>query len=311
MSIPYGAIDLSALAAPRPSPASGPTAVVPDGASWVFEVSDANFPQLVMELSNRVPVVIDFWAAWHEPCNELSPLLEQVVNSFAGRMVLATVDVDANPQLVQAFRVQSPASVNVVWQGQVVPGFQGALPQEQIRRVLDQLLAVTGATMTVPPLGIEPTGEQVSEPTPPPSDPRLEAAFDAVESGDWEVARQAYQSVLNDIPADAMAKAGLAQVGLLERLDKLPGIPEQVLAVAERLEPDSPAYLQANLDAADVLVADGRGEEAFARLIAVIKTLVNPEREHVRTRMLELFEVFGPDDPAVVASRRRLANALY
>ena len=134
-----GAVDLSSLAArSRPPAAAGNGAV----ASVVVDVTDATFEAEVLTRSLTVPVVIDLWAEWCGPCKQLSPILEKLAREYDGRILLAKVDVDANPQLSAAFQVQSIPSVFAVVKGQPVPLFQGAIPEPQVRQVIDQLLEV-------------------------------------------------------------------------------------------------------------------------------------------------------------------------
>jgi len=134
-----GAVDLSSLRARPAAPAAGTgpgEGASPEGGAsgLVFDVTDATFPQ-VLELSRTVPVVVDLWAEWCGPCKQLSPVLEKVVTELAGRVVLAKVDVDANPQLAQGFRAQSIPMVVALVAGQPVPLFTGAVPEEQVREV--------------------------------------------------------------------------------------------------------------------------------------------------------------------------------
>jgi putative thioredoxin len=133
----------------------------------------------------------------------------------------------------------------------------------------------------------------------------MEAAYDAIESGDWAAARAAYQSILDSTPADPVARAGLALVGVFERVD---GAEHAAVLAAADAAPDD---LAAQQRAADVLVLDGRPVEAFARLIGAIRFTAGDDRDRLRTHLLDLFEVVGPDDPAVARARIDLANALF
>ena len=308
----YGAVDLGALAAAREAQAQAEQRAAertanPNVLPVVVDVSDASFQTEVMDLSMQVPVVLDLWATWCGPCKTLSPILEKLADEYAGRWVLAKVDVDANPAIAQAFQVQSIPSVFAVVGGRPLPLFQGALPEQQVRAYLEELLKLAEANGVNGTLAGAPAGGDVAEadPAEAPIDPRMEAAYDAIEAGDWSGARAAYQSILDMAPADPVARAGLALVGVFERVDGADHA--AVLAVADA----APDDLAAQEIAADVLVLDGRPVEAFARLTGAIRFTSGDDRDRLRTHLLDLFEVVGPEDPAVARARVDLANALF
>jgi putative thioredoxin len=219
--------------------------------------------------------------------------------------VLAKVDVDANPAIAQAFQVQSIPSVFAVVGGRPLPLFQGALPEQQVRAYLDELLKVAEANGVSGSVAGGAPAAAGAEPDQPPADPRMEAAYDAIEAGDWVAARAAYQSILDAAPADPVARAGMALVGVFERVD---GADHAAVLAAADAAPDD---LEAQERAADVLVLDGRPVEAFARLTGAIRFTAGDDRDRVRTHLLDLFEVVGPEDPAVARARVDLANALF
>jgi putative thioredoxin len=307
-SIPaHGAVDLGALAAARQAQEqaeqrAAARAADPSAPPVVIDVTDASFQTDVLDLSAQVPVVLDLWAAWCGPCKTLSPILEGLADEYAGRWVLAKVDVDANPAIAQAFQVQSIPSVFAVIGGRPLPLFQGALPEPQVRSYLDELLKVAEANGVSGTVAAEPGQEA---PSGPPADPRMEAAYDAIEAGDWAAARASYKQILDSSPQDPVARAGLALVGLFERVD---GADHAEVIAAADAAPDDVA---AQERAADVLVLDNRPVEAFARLIGAIRFSSGPDRDRLRTHLLDLFEVVGPDDPAVSRARVDLANALF
>lgn len=305
----HGAVDLGALAAAREAQAraeqriaAGEVAAPP---GVVVDVTEADFQATVIDLSFQVPVVVDLWADWCQPCKTLSPILERLAAADGGAWLLAKVDVDANPRIAQAFQVQSIPTIYAVIKGQPVPLFQGALPEAQVRQYLDELLraaAANGVTGRVGGDAGEPAAEADAEPE---GDPRFDAAYEAIEAGDWDAAQAAYEQVLADSPADADAKAGLAQVALLRRTDGAD--PVEALAAADAA-PDS---LDAQALAADVELLDGRVEEAFARIVDLVRRSAGDERSAARDHLLSLFTLVGDDDPRVAKARTALANALF
>lgn len=302
-----GAVDLSSLRGRSATPerdASAPTGSEAGVASLIFDVTDASFPQ-VLELSRTVPVVVDLWAEWCGPCKQLSPILEKVITELGGRAVLAKVDVDANPQLAQGFRAQSIPLVVGLIAGQPVPLFTGAVPEQQVRDVLGQLLQLAaqhGVTGVVPVAdGDAPADEPGETPLPP----HHQEAYDAIETGDYPAAIAAYQAALSDNPRDEDARAGLAQVRLLERVQNLDLQASRDRAAAEPLSVD------AQFAAADLDVAGGHVDDAFARLLDLFAALPADERAPVRERLLELFGLIGDADPRVVRARGRLSSLLF
>ncbi|MDH2430004.1 tetratricopeptide repeat protein [Sphaerisporangium sp. TRM90804] len=273
----------------------------PPASTAVLDVTDATFATDVIERSMRVPVILDLWATWCEPCKQLSPILEKLAGEAAGRWVLAKVDVDANPQISGALQVQSIPTVLAVFQGQAVTGFQGALPEAQVRQWLDQLM--TALAQYLGPPGEAPEGEE--RPAEPQADPDLLAAENAVEAGDLDAAAAAYERLLARSPADVDAKIGLAGVGLVRRTQGLdPG------AVLQRAEAD-PRDVEAHTQAADLEMLSGRVEEAFGRLVTLVRRTAGDDRDRVRKHLLNLFEALPPADPAVAKARRDLASALF
>jgi putative thioredoxin len=303
---PYGAVDLSALAA-RPGPAvpGAPNGAGPASADdgVVVDVTEADFQAKVIEVSMTVPVVIDFWADWCGPCKQLSPVLERLAQAAGGTWVLAKVDLDANPRLGQAFQVQSIPAIFAVVKGQPIPLFQGALPEAEVQRFLDELLRVAAENGVN---GRVPTGpadeEAVEEPA---EDPRYDEAYDAIERGDLDAAVAAYGSLLADAPTDPDALAGLGQVELLRRTQDL----DPAAALARAAE--SPDDVAAQTAAADLELLGGRVDEAFARLIDLVRRSSGDDRDRAREHLIELFGLVGSDDERVAKARTALANALF
>ncbi len=299
-----GAVDLSSLrsrpAAPASADAPTPGAVPP----LVFDVTDDTFPQ-VLELSRTVPVVIDLWAEWCGPCTQLSPILEKVVLEARGRLVLAKVDVDANPQLTQAFRAQSIPMVVALVAGQPVPLFTGAVPEQQVREVFAQLLqlaAQQGVTGSVP---VEGQDAEASDDSETPLPPHHQAAYDAIEEGDYARAITAYEAALAENPRDDDARAGLGQVRLLDRVQGLDLQAARDAAAAAPLDPG------AQFAVADLDLAGGHVDDAFGRLLDLFAALPEAERAPVRERLLELFGLVGDTDARVIRARGRLSSLLF
>ncbi|MGH4033719.1 tetratricopeptide repeat protein [Actinomycetota bacterium Odt1-20B] len=314
-----GVVDLAAVKAAQEAKAKaeqaraetarqgGGGAVTP--ASLVIDVDEAGFERDVLQLSTQVPVVIDFWAEWCEPCKQLSPILERLAHEYNGRFVLAKVDVDANQMLMQQFGIQGIPAVFAVVAGQALPLFQGAAPLEQIQQTLDQLIQVgeqrfglTGLTVDADAQGED---QQPAEEPAGPYDALLEAAVQALDAGDLPGAVQAYKNVLADDPGNTEAELGLAQAELLQRVQGLD--PQQVRKDAA----EKPADVAAQITAADLDLVGGHVEDAFGRLVETVQRTAGDDRNAARVRLLELFEVVGPDDPRVITARQRLARALF
>ncbi|MGW0431087.1 tetratricopeptide repeat protein [Micromonospora sp. NPDC003197] len=300
-----GAVDLGALrsAAPTPSrpataapatpgapgaPSTGAPPIPAAGSVAVIDVTEATFQAEVLERSLTTPVVVDFWAEWCEPCKQLSPMLERLATADGGTWVLAKIDVEANPRLAQMFRVQSIPTVYAVVGGQPVDAFSGVVPEPQLRQWLDAVLKAEGVA------------------TAPAEDPRLIEADDALMNGDLDAAELAYKKILADSPADAVAEAGLAQVELTRRVTQVADPAEALTAAAA--DPDD---ISAQLLAADVEVLSGRAEQAYARLVDLVRRTSGDDRETARQHLVSLFKVAGPDDPTVGSARRALARALF
>ncbi|RVW03680.1 tetratricopeptide repeat protein [Rhodococcus spongiicola] len=299
-----GAVDLSGLkeraAQPPAATAATSAAEVEPGSSTglapVIDVTEATFQAEVLERSMQVLVVVDLWATWCEPCKQLSPLLEKLAHEGGGNWVLAKVDVDANPGIAQAFGVQSVPTVVAIAAGQPLADFAGAQPEPQLRQWIAALQEAVRGKLAGPPSG--------GEPEPEPEDPRFVAAEDALEKGDYAGAEAAYNLILNSEPGNAQAQAALRQVKFLARAD---GLPSDAIEAADA-RPDA---IEAQFAAADAELYAQRPEAAFDRLVALVRQTAGDDRTRVRTHLLELFELFDPAEPVVVAARRKLASALY
>ena len=313
-----GVVDLAAVKAAQEAKAKaeqtraevarqgGTGAVAP--ADLVIDVDEAGFERDVLQRSAEVPVVIDFWAEWCQPCKQLSPVLERLAVEYDGRILLAKIDVDANQMLMQQFGVQGIPAVFAVVAGQALPLFQGAAGEQQIRQTLDQLVQVAeqrfGITGLTVDADAQPGGAAVQEQVGP-HEVALNAAAEALDAGDLGGAIQAYKNVLAEDPAHPEARLGLAQAELLQRVQGFD--PQKVRQEAA----ERPKDVDAQIAAADLDLVGGHVEDAFGRLIETVQRTVGDDRDTVRRRLLDLFEVVGPEDPRVVGARRALARALF
>ncbi|GGF32088.1 co-chaperone YbbN [Microbacterium sorbitolivorans] len=292
-----GAVDLSSLRNHPAQPAPGGAAPSGSAPDVVMEANDASFGQ-VMELSRQIPVVVDLFSARFEQSAQLSPVIEKVVRELAGRVLLAKVDVDQSPQIVQAFQVQSMPSVVALIGGRPVPMFNSVVDEEQARGVFAQLLelaAQQGVTGSLD--GAAEAGEEPQLP------PLHQEAFDAIERGDNAAAIVAYEKALAENPRDEQAAAGLAQVKLLERISGVD------LQQARQAAAANPKGLDEQFLVADLDIAGGHVDDAFDRLLDLF--LDTGRDAAVKDRLIELFGLIGQTDPRVIAARTRLTNLLF
>src|ERR671910_419980 len=275
-----GAVDLSALKQKAQQQGAGPAAATPSGGSYVVEVNEQNFEAETIRRSVKHPVVVELYSPRVATGQQLSDALIDIANAAGGRFLLARLNVDTAPGIVQALGLQAVPTVIALINGQVAPLFQGVLPRDQAQAAIDQLLK-----------------EAVV-------DPRFAAADEALARGDFAAAEAEFDKLLAANPGDAEAQVGKAQAGLFARGTRFD--PQVVLAAARA---DDSVGVQ--LDAADVEMVTGQVEAAFDRLIRLIKTKSGEERNQVRVRLLELFETVGNADPRVLKARRDLMTALF
>ena len=294
--------------------AGGPLAGPVGGAAkYVSEANEQNFQQRVMERSMEVPVVVDFWAEWCAPCRTLGPILEKLAEEYAGGFELVKVDIDKNPRLAQAFRVQSIPLVYAFAGGQPVDGFQGALSAAEVKKFIERLV-------------------------PAPVQSPIEVARAALEAGDFPLAKEAFEAVLEGKPdAPGEAHLGLARVALAARdaaeathhLDRI-GEADPQYTQAQRLK----GVLAFNIDSGDesalraAVAANPKDTQSWYQLGATLATQLRYEdaldcflevvardrsfREDAgRKAMVSLFDLLGAEHESALKYRRRLAALLF
>lgn len=288
-----GAVDLSALK--QPPPASGDSrGDGPASASAGVEVNETNFEDEVLLRSNEVPVVVLLWSPRSEVCLQLADILSGLAAADNGKWALASVNVDVSPRVAQIFGVEVVPTVVALGAGQPLSSFQGAQPPEQLRRWIDSLLSATAGKLSGATDSDEP--EEV--------DPALAQARRQLEDNELGAALDSYQAILDDDPNHAEAKGAVRQIAFLMRAT---AHGPEAIAAADA----APDDIEAAFAAADVQLLSQDVSGAFDRLVALVRRTSDDERTSVRTRLIELFELFDPADPEVIAGRRNLANALY
>ena len=328
-----GAVDLGAFAAAsqrRAAAAEGDEGSGGGGA-FVVEVTEADFASVVMDRSMTVPVIVDLWTARAAQSQQTSAILDALAAEYAGQFLVARVDIDTNPALVQAFQVQTLPFVVAVIKGQPVPLILDVLPEAAMRQVLDKMLelaaqnGVTGRLTGVADApedaaaagtpGDGPAGDVGTadgsvapggvERALPPLPALHQAAYDAIERDDLVAAAEAYEQALRESPADEMAAAGLVNVHLMQRTAGME--PADAVAAGDADPDDTDALLRA----ADAEFVLGQVDAAFDRLVEAVRRRSGDEREQVRQRLVDLFSLLGADDAHVRRARTALTNALF
>jgi putative thioredoxin len=297
-----GAIDLSALKQPaaRPAPAQGAGT-----GSYVVDVDESTFQSVALEASMSHVVVLGLWSSRSPQSAPFNDLLGSVVNSYGGQILLARVDVDTNPQIAQALQVQGVPYVAGLVKGQPVPLFQGTVDEAEMRRYFDELVRIAaenGLTGRAQPVGEQPADAAEAE---EPEDPRFAAAEEAFMASDFATAVAEYEKLRVQYPADVEVAERLARVKWLSRTK------DADLQAARTAAADRPDDIDAQMLVADLDISGGHVEDAFDRLISLVRSTTGDDRERIRERLLELFTVVGIADPAVMTARRALATALF
>ncbi len=292
----------------------------PAAADAIKESDEKGFQADVVDASHETPVIVDFWAPWCGPCKQLGPALEKAVAAAGGKVRLVKINIDENPQIAQAFRIQSIPAVYAFSQGKPVDGFTGALPESQIKSFVGRLAGESG---------------------PSPVDQALERAKEALEQKDYGAASALFGQVLQHEPGNPDAVAGLARCFVAAREpERAREVLDQVgeehadhaeiagaraaLALAEQASGSAAdsAGLEARLaenendhqarfDLAMALYGAGQREAAVEHLLEILRRDRAWNEEGARKQLVTLFEAFGPTDPLTVATRRKLSSLLF
>jgi putative thioredoxin len=301
-----GAVDLSGLQGTVAAGPGGDGVGAQASAAYAVRVTEQNF-QEVLESSRTAPVLLAFESPSRSPESvQLADAMQTLSTEFEGRFLLGRVDIDAVPQIAQAMQIPSVPLVVLVAQGRPMPLIQSLAPIEELRQAITQVLqqltasGFTGRHQPRTGSGVvdEETGEEQL-------DPRYVPAQDALERGDVDAAVEEYQKLVDANPADAEAAAGLSMAKLLKRTEGV-DLNEARAAAAER-----PDDVEAQTMVADLDLLGGHVDDAFDRLVGLVRRTTGADRDAARTHLIGLFGAVGNDDPRVMRARRDLASALF
>jgi putative thioredoxin len=306
-----GAVDLSALKRPAASPAGAPAGASPGApgagaGAYTVELDEQNFQAELQGVGNA-PVVLVFYSGQSPASVTLADDLDTLAGEFEGRFLLGRVNVDNAPGIAQALQIPSVPLVALAMGGQLAPLLQDAPPLAELRNVMTQVLqaaAAQGMTGRVAPRGGAPEGEEAE----PKGDPRYAPAQDALAEGDVDRAVAEYQKLVDANPADAEAAGGLAMAKVLQRTAHLDAAAAQEVRTAGAERPDD---VEAQTLVADLDLLGGHVDDAFDRLIDLVRRTTGEEREKARTHLVALFAAVGNDDARVLRARQALASALF
>lgn len=294
-----GAVDLGAMQSGGAA-GSGAASSTTDGGNASYRVSiTAQDFQKYAEQSATVPVVVALYAPQSPDSEAFVETLAGLVDSYQGRLLLGTVDASKEQQIAQVFQAQSVPTVVAMLGGQAVPLVNSTVPAEQMRQLLDELLTLAAQN------GVTGTAEPTAPAAPKELPPLHQEALEKLEAGDLDGAEASYNKALAENPGDKDAKLALTQVRLLQRVNAMDANAVRQAAA------DDPQNIQAALDVADLDVSGGHVEDAFRRLLQLVRTTFGDDKDTVRERLVELFDVVGSEDPRVTAARGQLMRALF
>jgi putative thioredoxin len=299
-----GAVDLSGISATTSGAATSGAGASSPGipAGLVQDLTDANFNER-LTATTRVAAVAVLWSARLPESRAGLEVIAEAAAALQGRLQVLSCDVDQSPTLFQAFRVQSVPTVVGLVQGQALPLFVGVPDDAQIRAALDQLVQFAvqngvAGRVELGPAGDGADGDEAMS-------PHHEAAYDAIEAGDFDAATAAYERAIAEDPGDEDARLGLSQVALLRRTQ---GVDLQAARAAAAAAPED---IEAAFVVADLDLLGGHVEDAFARLLDLVRSTAGEDRDRVKDRLVELLAVVGNADPRVRKARTALMSALF
>ncbi|MEN9713843.1 MAG: hypothetical protein RLZZ164_507 [Actinomycetota bacterium] len=268
-------------------------------ASLVVELTEANL-RSYLAISQRVPVLVDFYSSGNEASRALSASILGLVEKFGNRLVLGRVDVDQHGRLAEAFNIQQSATLVAVVKGQPLPLTQGDQPAEQIEAIIAKLLLVAEQNGVNGTVEVDENAPAVD--TTPKMPPAHQAAVELLNAQKYAEAKAAYEQILRDAPADPLAPAGVAQADLLLRLDGVD---------VDKVLNTPPQNFEELLQAADALLAIGDYADAFDALLKNYPDADAATQTQMKERMLSYFEIVGKTAPEVVAARATLTSLLF
>ncbi len=292
-----GAMDLSALSN-KSNATQSSTPVSLELPSLIAEITEANL-RTYLEISNKVPLVIDFYSQ-REDSIALSEKLLALAKEANGALLLGRIDIESHKRVAEAFSVQQAATVVAVLKGQPFPLFNGNVELEQITSIINKLLEVAVGNGVTERISVNESAEPIS--TAPKLPKNHQEAAEALNAGDNQKALELYQQILRESPADALAAAGLAQTELLLRVEGLD---------FEKVLDNSPQNFDELMIFADALIAIGDFAVGFDALLTNFADVSKDEQQLMKERLLKYFEIVGKTDPAVVAARSRLTSMLF
>ena len=300
-----GALDLSSLRQPpavssasaqNPAVAEAIIVTVP---SLISEMTEVNLRHY-LELSSKLVVLVDFFSTADEASTSLSQKLESIVSSFGGKAILCRVDTEKQQRVAEAFGVTQPATLLAMMAGQPVPLFVGDQELDQIQAVVEKLLLVAVNNSITGTAVVDASAEPV--PTTPQLPPKHKAAVELLNSGAYAEAKAQYQQILNETPSDPIAAAGVAQTELLLRLEGVD---------VDKVLNTPPQNFDELLVAADALLAIGDYADSFEALLVNFAEASQENKNVMRERLLQYFEIVGKTTAEVVAARNRLTSMLF